>query len=41
LFNFARNLILTGGELLDGFSHVGKQPLDSLLHRGDMRLYPL
>jgi hypothetical protein len=32
---------LTGGELLDGFSHVGKLPLDSLLHSeplcGDFR----
>jgi hypothetical protein len=32
---------LTGCELLDGFSHVGKPPLDSLSHRGDMRLYLL
>jgi hypothetical protein len=32
---------LTGCKLLDGFSHVGKLPLDSLSHPGDMRLYLL
>ncbi len=41
LVDLAHHLVLTGGELLDGFLHVGKLPLDSLLHRGDMRLYPL
>jgi len=30
---------LTGGELLDGYPHVAKLPLDSLLQRGDMLLY--
>ncbi len=34
-------LVLTGGELLDGFAHVGKLPLDGLSHRGDIRLYLL
>jgi hypothetical protein len=30
LRDLARHLFLTGGELLDGFPHVGKRPLDGL-----------
>jgi hypothetical protein len=39
--NLARHLVLTGGKLLDGCSHVGKMPLDGLSHRGNIRLYLL
>jgi hypothetical protein len=41
LSDLARHVILTGGELLDGYPHVAKLPLDSLLQRGDMLLYLL
>jgi hypothetical protein len=37
----AHHLVLTGGELLDGFSNVGKLPLDGLSQRGDIRRYLL
>ena len=39
--DLAHHLVLTGCELLDGFSHAGKLPLDGLSHRGDLRLYLL
>lgn len=39
--DLAHHLVLTGGELLDAFSHVGKLPLDGLSHRGDTRFYLL
>jgi hypothetical protein len=32
---------LTGGELLDGYPHLAKLSLDSLLHSGNVRLYLL
>jgi hypothetical protein len=41
LGDLAHHLFLTGGELLDGFSHVGKMALDGLSHRGNIRLYLL
>src|SRR5215469_17381994 len=41
LSDLARHLILTGGELPDGYPHVAKLPRDSLLQRGDMLLYLL
>jgi hypothetical protein len=39
--DLAHYLVLTSGEPLHGFSHVGKMPLDGLSHRGDIRLYLL
>jgi hypothetical protein len=39
--DLTRYLVLTGGEPLNGYSHVAKLSLDSLLYRGDMRLYLL
>jgi hypothetical protein len=39
--DLAHHLILTGGQLIDTFSHVGKVPLDGLSHRGNIRLYLL
>ena len=39
--DLAHHFILTGGQLFDAFSHVGKVPLDGLSHRGNIRLYLL
>ena len=41
LSDLAYYQFLTGGELPDSYSHVAKLPLDSLLERGDVRLYLL
>ena len=41
LRDLARDPSLTGGDLLDGFPHVGKISLYALSHRGDIRLYLL
>jgi hypothetical protein len=39
--DLTRYLVLTSGELLNGYSHVAKLSLDTPLHRGDMCLYLL
>jgi hypothetical protein len=39
--DLAHYLVLTGGELLDGYSHFTNLSLDNLLQRGDTHIYLL